>query len=204
MCLGAGARAQNEAARRQYEYQNQKRKRNWLQQISIYGAKKVQGALNISRGQQALTDKYGLTELAKRRARGQAERKYESLRTEAMQNSNFAKMVAGGRTGKSIGRIGVMEIGAYGRKVSEIGAKLRTNDFVLDQENKAARNKLKGFIEQQEAQTAFTPLQDVAPPQPVMQNVGAAMFMDALSIGSSIAGLGTSFGGNNFWKNMFQ
>ena len=56
------------------------------------------------------------------------------------------------------------------------------------------RDRLKGYEDQQFAQVAFTPVPTVEPPQPVMMNVGAAAFMDALSIGSSIATMGGAGG----------
>ena len=41
------------------------------------------------------------------------------------------------------------------------------------------------------AKNAIIKSPDLAPPKPVYQNVGAAAFMDALSIGSSVVGIGT-------------
>ena len=41
MCLGAQAKAQNEAARRQYNYELQRRERNWFQQLSVTNAQHV-------------------------------------------------------------------------------------------------------------------------------------------------------------------
>ena len=46
MCLGAQARAQNEAAQKQYDYALRKRERNWNQALSVYGAKQVQYDIN--------------------------------------------------------------------------------------------------------------------------------------------------------------
>jgi len=43
------------------------------------------------------------------------------------------------------------------------------------------------------AKNAIIKNPDLAPPKPVMQNVGAAAFMDALSIASSIAQIATPF-----------
>ena len=54
------------------------------------------------------------------------------------------------------------------------------------------------------ASVAFNPQADLAPPRPVMQNVGWAMFTDALSIAGSVASIGTGFGGGEFWKNAFN
>ena len=204
VCLGAGARAANEAARRQFKFANEKRKRNWLQTLGIYGAKKVQGVLNIAGATQALTDKYGLTQLKKRSTRGLAEQKYSTLRTEMMQNSKYSKMLASGATGQSISRLNVMEMGAYGRKIAEIGSKLRANDFTLDQQDKAAWKKTKSYIRGQEAQTALVPMQSVEIPQPVMQDVGMASFMEALGIGSSLLGMGSSIQGFGDPKKFFS
>ena len=44
------------------------------------------------------------------------------------------------------------------------------------------------------SKVAFIKNPDMAPPQPVYQNVAAAAFMDALKIGSSIATMGGSGG----------
>ena len=41
MCLGGAARTANENARRRYKYENERRERNWMQNISIYNAQKV-------------------------------------------------------------------------------------------------------------------------------------------------------------------
>ena len=50
-----------------------------------------------------------------------------------------------------------------------------------------------GRRDQQYAGVAFQPIPDVEPPQPVMQSVGAAMFMDALSIGTKVATMYAGF-----------
>ena len=46
------------------------------------------------------------------------------------------------------------------------------------------------------AQVAFVKNPDIAPPKPVLQDVGMAAFMDALSIGTSLATTAGSLG----WK----
>ena len=193
MCLGANARAANERARRQYKFENEKRKRNWLQSLSIWGAKKVRGLVNIDRARGALTDKYGFSQLKRRQAFSQARVAINNKQAELLKNSKFASLVASGRTGKTVGRVGTIETGDLGRYVSEVGRQLRTNDFVLKQGDLKAWRKTNAYIDNQEASFAFQPMPGVAPPQPVMQNVGWAMFTDALSIGSSIMGMGIKF-----------
>lgn len=191
MCLGAGARAQNEAARRQYKYQIEKRKRNWLQQISIYGAKINQVSQNITGAGLAAQGAYSARQFARRQKLGEASVAYSNMFTKLLQKSKFSELVASGRTGKSVGRVGTIELGDLGRGASEIARAIRQSDYQLNAANAKTRRTLGGYIRQQEAQVAFQPMETVAPPVPVMQNVGMASFMDALSIGSSLIGIGT-------------
>jgi hypothetical protein len=66
----------------------------------------------------------------------------------------------------------------------------------LARKSSAAIDKYKQFKDEAFAKVAFQPIQDVAPPQPVMRNVGAESFMQALSIGTSIASAAGGLG----WK----
>ena len=193
MCLGAEARAQNEAAQRQYNYALRKRERNWNQSLSIYGAKKVQYDINTSAADMGIAQAYADEQEAKRQARGDAQLKYEELFREVAKNSEYSKILASGGTGRSASRIGRMEGAAAGRKVAEMTRDLMVNDRKLDRATAETVGKMQGYKQQQFAEVAFQPIADVAPPKPVMRNVGAAMFMDALSIGSSIAGIGADF-----------
>ena len=193
MCLGAQARAQNEAAQRQYNYQLRKRERNWNQALSIYGAKTVQYDINTAGADMSIAQAYADEQEQKRQARGDAQLKYESLYRDLLQNSEYSKILSGGGTGRSLARIGRMESGAVGRKVSEIERSILQNDMKLDRATSETVGKMQGYKQQAFADVAFQPIADVAPPKPVMRNVGAAAFMDALSIGSSIASIVTPF-----------
>ena len=42
MCLGAQAKAANVTARRNYKYQNQKREREWMQELNMAGVERIQ------------------------------------------------------------------------------------------------------------------------------------------------------------------
>ena len=189
MCLGAQARAANEAARRQYAYQNERRERQWMQDLSVYSAKNVQYDINTNNAEMAAQAAYGESERKRQEARAKAELKYQDMYAKLLNESESAKLMASGRTGRSIDRIKTSDLAAYGREVSNIGRKLRMNDVALAQENAKAAAAAKGYKDQQFAQVAFQPVADVAPPAPVMQSVGAAAFMDALKIGTAIAGV---------------
>lgn len=194
MCLGAQARAANENARRRYKYENERRERNWMQTISIYNAQKVkyeEDVVNASLAQaQSRVDKQEAMDVA----RGEAQLKYRELFENLQRKSTYGKLAAAGQTGQSTKRIATLEFAKYGRDVSEIARSLTLNDRELARKSAQQQAQYKQFKDQAFAKVAFQPIPDVAPPQPVMQNVGAAMFMDALSIGSSIATMGGSSG----------
>ena len=79
-----------------------------------------------------------------------------------------------------------MELAKYGRNINALGREVLYSDRESDRVAQQEAGKLIGFRKQAFTEVAFQPIPDVEPPQPVMQSVGAAMFMDALSIGSSI------------------
>jgi len=189
VCLGAQAKAANKAAKRQYAYQNERRERQWMQDLNVYQTKQVQYDINTNNAEMAAQAAYGESERKRQEARAQAELKYQDMYAELLNESKSAKLMASGRTGRSVARIKTTDLAAYGREVSNIGRKLRMNDVALAQENAKAAAQAKGYKDQQFAQVAFQPVADVAPPAPVMQNVGAAMLMDGLKIASAVAGI---------------
>ena len=193
MCLGAQARAQNEAAQRQYNYELRRRERNWNQALSIYGAKTVQYDINTAGADMSIAQAYADEQEQQRKVRGDAQLKFESLYRELLQKSEYSKLIGSGGTGRSAARIGRMDSAALGRKVAEIERSILQDDQKLNKVTSETVGKMQGYKQQAFADVAFQPLPDVAPPEPVMRNVGAAAFMDALSIGSSIASIAMPF-----------
>ena len=199
MCLGAGAKARNESARRRYKYENERRERNWMQTISIYNAQKVKYDEDVENASLAQAQAKVQQQEAMDLARGEAQIKYAELFRTLQTDSTYGKLVAAGQTGQSTRRRGVLDYAKYGREVSDIARKLTLNDRELAKKSSKEIAAYKQFKDQAFAKVAFQPIPDVAPPQPVMESVGAAVFMDALSIGSSIATMGGS-SGFNIWN----
>ena len=194
MCLGAQARAANENARRRYKYENERRERNWMQTISIYNAKKVKYEEDVDNANLAIVGAATEKQEAMNLARGEAQIKYAALLQNLLKDSAASKLIASGQTGQSTRRRGVLDYAKYGREVSDIARKLTLNDRELAKKSSKEIAAYKQFKDQAFAKVAFQPIPDVEPPQPVMESVGAAAFMDALSIGSSIATMGGSQG----------
>ena len=198
MCLGAQARTANANAKRRYQYEIERRERNWMQEIAIYNAKKVKHQIDSDNIAIAQSQAYAKKQEDMNIARGTAQLKYEGLYKQLLKDSEASNLIASGATGRSVNRLKTMEYADYGRQVNAIGRKIMMDDIKLERQTSAEVSKLQGFKEQAYANIAFNPQPDVAPPQPVMQSVGAAMFMDALSIAGSVATMGGSSGFNWF------
>ena len=199
MCLGAQARTANANAKRQYNYEVERRERNWMQEIAIYNAQKVKYQTDSDNIAIAQNQAYAKQQEDMNFARGAAQLKYEGLYKQLLESSEASNLIASGVTGQSAARLKTIEYGDLGRQVSAMGRQIMMDDVKLTRQTSAEVSKLQGFREQAYANIAFNPVPDVAPPPPVMQSVGAAMFMDALSIGASVATMGGSQGFN--WWN---
>ena len=199
MCLGAAARTANANARRRYKYEIERRERNWNQTTSMYNAQLVKYQEDSENVNLAMAQAVVDQQEAMDNARGQAQVKYQELFRKVFQNSDYSKLVASGQTGKSTRRMGALEFAKYGRDVSEISRQLVLNDRELAKKTGKQQAQYKQFKDQAFAKVAFQPIPDVAPPVPVMQNVGAAALMDGLSIASSVSTMGGS-SGFNWWN----
>jgi len=194
VCLGAAARTANENARRRYKYENERRERNWMQTMSIYNAQKVKYDEDVQMAglaqAQVKTDQQEQMDLA----RGEAQLKYSELFRTLLKDSTYGKLVSAGQTGQSTRRRATLDYAKYGRDVSDISRKLVLNDRELARKSSAEIAKFKQFKDQAFTKVAFQPIEDVAPPQPAMRNVGAEAFMQGLSIAASVATAGGSSG----------
>ena len=106
-----------------------------------------------------------------------------------LQDNTGGKMAAKGQTGRSAARIGTIELGEYLAKGSRKAYELTEGKQELDKAGQKAAGMARAEQMQSFAKNAMIKNPDMAPPAPVYQNVGAAAFMDALSIASSVVGI---------------
>ena len=189
MCLGAGAKAANEAARRNYQYQLDKRERDWMQTLSLTNVERIQYKQGIDASNLGLANVYSEIQEKHGELIGQAFQENEAEWRQFLQENTGTKLATTGRTGRSADRIAALDLGNYlakgsrrayeltqaGRKLSEAGAKAAAQTRSQQMQMFANNNIIKS--------------PDLAPPVPVMQNEGFAAFMDALSIAESIASI---------------
>ena len=186
MCLGAGARAANEAAMRNYEYQLEKRERSWMQTLSMTKVEQLQYEQGIDASNLGLANVYSeIQEKHGQMIDAAMEQSQEDWKT-FLQESKHADMIASGRLGKSTDRIGALELGQYLKKGNDMATSLTDAAKELSKQGAQAAGRTRAQQLQMFTNVAFEKHPDIAPPKPVMQNETYAAFMDALSIGSSI------------------
>ncbi len=189
MCLGAQARAANERARRDYEYNLQKREADWMQTLSITNTERVMHEQTIDSTNLGLSQVYGDIQEKFGDQIGQALQEDEVNWKQFLEQSKGAELAASGRTGRSIDRISTLDLAEYLKKGSRKAYELTESRQELSKAAAKARGMARAEQMQSFAKNAIIKNPDLAPPQPVMQNVGAAAFMDALSIAGSVAGI---------------
>ena len=193
MCKGADARAANETARRNYQYQLDKQEADWMQTLSLTNTERVMHDQTIDASNLGLSQVYGDIQEKFGDQIGQALQEDEVNWKQFLQQSSSTNLAASGKTGRSIDRISTLDLADYLRKGSRKAYELTESRQELTKAGKKAAGMARAEQMQSFAKNAIIRNPDLAPPAPVMQNVGAASFMDALSIASSVASIGTGF-----------
>ena len=193
MCLGAGARAANKAAKRRYEYDMKVRKRKHMNKLDVYKTQINTYKENLDEIQVGLGRTYAAAQTRLNRVKDLAWKRNQDFAIKSLENSAYGKAMAAGRTGKSIKRMGVMEAAEVGRFYARSNAAITdaNEDFMIGV--KRARQQASLAQRKEFANVWLQPQADVAPPRPVLQNVGQAMFMDALGIAQTGMSIYTGF-----------
>ena len=194
MCLGAQAKAANETARRNYKYQLDKREADWMQTLSITNTERIMHEQTIDSSNLALGQVYGDLQAKFGDQIGQALQEDETNWKQFLQNNTGGTLAASGQTGRSADRISTLDLADYLRKGSRKAYELTESREELTKAGAKAAGMARAEQMQSFAKNAIIRNPDLAPPAPVMQNVAAASFMDALSIASSVASIATGMG----------
>jgi hypothetical protein len=173
--------AQNKANRRNWEYQMETRKRNWYQTLSIWGAKKNKYYQDLNENDLAAQRGYSQAQVGLNKAFAKAIQDNETSLIKYLQSSG--KLSAAGRTGRSIDRINILDIGALERQagrrqyaLTQSKEAYKANIENIQRQQKSARNQLFSNV-------AFAPVPDIAPPPPVQRSASSALFMGLLGAG---------------------
>ena len=191
MCLGAQARAANERARKDYEYNLERREADWMQTLSITNTERVMHDQLIDSSNLGLANVYGDIQEKFGEQIGQALQEDEVNWKNFLQESQGGKLAASGQTGRSADRISTLDLADYLRKGSRKAFELTESREELSEVGAKAAGQARAEQMQSFAKNAIIRNPDLAPPTPVYQSVGQAALMDGLKIASSVASIYT-------------
>lgn len=186
----AGVAAENKAKKRAYNHKLKVRERKWFQTRSTYQTKKVQFAQNVD-----------LSNIEAQRVYTEINKKLYDARSMAILNDipGFKKMLSQegdimanaaerGIRGNSLKKLLLQNQQNYGLQQA-MTARGLTDAYYDAKANKSqVRNKLKSTLNEEFSKVALAPIPDIAPPPPVMGNVGLTLMLgmgEALGAGLS-------------------
>tara|TARA_R100000322_G_C5424452_1_gene187097 strand:+ start:37 stop:840 length:804 start_codon:yes stop_codon:yes gene_type:complete len=188
----AGISAENKAKKRAYDYKLKVRERKWMQQRTTYKSKKVQFEQQVD-----------LANIAAQRAYSEINKKiYDARSLAILQNqSDFLKMIKNqgdimasaaerGVSGKSLAKMLVTNQASLGMQNA-----MRARGLTMAMQRAKAgkediRTQLKSDLNRAFSRVALQPVQDIAPPPPVMGNPGMALMMGmANAVSAGIGGM---------------
>ena len=193
MCLGADARAANEAARRDYEYKLEKRERNWMQTLSSTRVEHLQYEQGIDASNLGLANVYSDIQAKQYDNINKAMSESQVDWQEFLAKNTGDQLKASGRLGRSSERISAIDLGQYLKKGSDKVHALSKADAQLNKQAAQAAGQARAEQMQMFTNVAFVKNPDMVPPKPVYQNVTLAAFNDALSIATSAATIYAGF-----------
>jgi len=188
----ARIRARNKAKREQYDFLLQQRKRDWQNQLSIWGAKRNKYTIDVTEN-----------DLAAHRGYAQAQVGLNAVYDQAAQNNEAAlikflnkhgTLAAKGRTGRGVGRINVMELAAMereqGREFHKITKSREAYLANIEQIEGKARSRRRGL----RSQLGFAPVPQLAPPPPIMEDENVMGKIAASALEGIFAGMTSGLG----------
>ena len=195
------AAASNAAARRNYEHQLKVRERKWMQTRTTYATKKVQFEQEVDQSNIAAQRAYSRTQQQLNNARSLAilENQEDFKKMLANEGMIEASAAERGVRGKSVARQLVMNNQNFGISQALRSRGLVQAGYKAKQVNEDVNIQLKSLLNRSFGQVAIQPVQDIAPPPPVMQNVGLTLMLGmGQALGEGIMG---NEGLMNKWNN---
>ena len=195
------ASAQNKAARRNYEHKLKVRERKWMQTRTTYASKKVQFEEEVDQANIAAQRAYSRTQQQLNNAKSLAILQNQEDFKKMLANEGMIEVSAAERgvRGRSVARQLVQNSANFGISQAMRSRGLTMAGYQAKESNEDVNRQLKGQLNQAFSRVVIQPIQDLAPPPPVMQNVGMT-FM--LGMGQALAaGIGGMDSNTNPFSN---
>ena len=180
-------KAENRRRIREYERQLEMRKRNWFQQLSVYGAKVNKYNIDLNENDLAAQRGYAKAQSNLRALEGRVVAQNETKFRQLVSKKLGARR-ASGQTGRSVRRGETLDIAEYGRYTGRqaFGVSMAREKFKENAEN--IRRKQVSARRGLFSQVAFNPVPSMAPNPPEMRSTGMVMMNAFLGAAGSLAG----------------
>ena len=197
----ASASQANKEARRNYEYKLKVRERKWMQTRATYASKKVQFEEEVDQSNIAAQRAYSRTQQQLNNAKSLAilENQEDFKKMLANEGMVEAKAAERGVRGRSVARQLVMNKGNFGISQALRSRGLAQAGYMAKESNADVNRQLKGQLNRSFGKVAIQPVQDLAPPPPVMQNVGMTFMLGmGQALGAGLEGMPANSGANSW------
>ena len=185
------AQQANKEKRRLYEHKLKMRERKWMQTRTTYATKKVQFEQEVDQANIAAQRAYSRTQRSLYNARSMAllENQDDFKDMLLSEGELVAKAAERGVRGKTIARALLTNVQSLGTKQAMRTRGLTASYYEGRQNMDDVTRRLKGTLNKSFGSVALQPIQDMAPPKPVMQNVGLTLMIGmGKALGAGIEG----------------
>ena len=169
----------NKEKKRLYQHKLKMRERKWMQTRSTYQTKKVQFEQEVDFANIAAQRAYSRTQHSLNNARSLAMiQNQDDFKSSLLQEGEIeAKAAERGVRGKSIARALIQNSQGLGLKQAMRRRGLTASYYEGRQSMEDVNRRLKGTVRKSFGKVALQPIADMAPPKPVMQNVGLTLML---------------------------
>ena len=176
----------NKEARRNYQHKLKVRERKWMQKRTTYGTKKVQFEQEVDQANIAAQRAYSRTQQQLNNARSLAILQNQEDFKKMLANEGMIEVSAAERgvRGRNVARQLVMNGQSFGMSQAMRSRGLTQAGYKAKMSNEDVNRQLKGQLNRSFGKVAIQPIADIAPPPPVMQNVGMTVM---LGMGQALA-----------------
>ena len=189
----AAAMSQRNSERRaNYQHSLKVRERKWMQERSTYQTKKVQFEQEVDQANIAAQRAYSRTQQQLNNARSLAILENQEDFKKMLANEGAIEVSAAERgvRGKSVARQLVMNGQSFGMSQAMRSRGLIQAGYQAKMSNEDVNRQLKSTLNRSFGKVAIQPQVDLAPPPPVMQNVGLTLMLGmGKALGAGIEGL---------------
>ena len=166
----SAANAENKARKQEYNAALKQREADWMQQLTIAGAERVQYEQGIDQSGLALAQGYASLEDQRNTLIAKAYQADEERFKKFAQNSTSSQLIASGATGRSVNRIATLDLASYLKEGSRDAYALTQNEYAFKQGADVLREQAKADRAQQFANVMWQKVPGFEPPKPVYRN----------------------------------